>query len=138
MKILPFLFLPLLSFSQDFIISGTAYMYQNGEWVEMPVENILAMMLEDRPRSLYVGETDINDPVNEIHYIYVVTNDLLKPYIDYGAAESVREMRRKEIKDGDGNTPGPRSVEVFNFLARNGWEYVEMIAVDTYLFKRKE
>ena len=157
MKILPFLLLPFLSFSQDFIISGTAYMYQDGEWVEMPIENILAAAPGDTGiyqgrvtdeiwtpsgtglvwDALYVGDVNINDPANEIHYIYVVTSDLLKPYIDYGAAESVRDMRRKEIKDNDGNTPGPRAVKVVNFLARKGWEYVEMIAADTYLFKRK-
>lgn len=137
MKILPFLILPLFSFSQDFAISGTAYMYKDSGWIEMPVENIIAMSYENHA-PLFVGDVDINDPENDVHYIEVVLPETLKGYIDIGDGATTREMRGKEIKDGDGNAPGPGRMGAFNFLGCNGWEFVQIVGPDAYLFIKKQ
>lgn len=149
-----FFLLPFLLFSQNenLIVSGTALIYQGGAWVDMPVENILAMAqhgstseltfrpinkIIDEPGALYVGETNINDPASGIEYITVTINGILRPFIDYGSGDRARDKRNREVKDGEGREPGPSVMEVFNFLARCGWEFIVLIAPDTYLFKRK-
>lgn len=90
-----------------------------------------------------VGETNINDPANEIHYVTVNLQNT-RWWIYWGQDEKRRVYETKEIKDAEGNKPESINyIALFNFMRRNGWEYVERVegdymGVSSWLFKRIE
>lgn len=92
---------------------------------------------------IYIDGVNINDPATGVHYI-TLNLQMQRWWIDYGDDSKRRDMEAREVKDADGKGPtAPTMLGLFNFLRRNGWEFVQSVpppylGVETWLFRRIE